>query len=237
MCQKRRTCLSRAADAGTSASLAGGSLFGRQTVFQKRWVYYRRNLAVDGLQQMLCLLAVYCNTRLQKRCGLFIVKRGLPAGGSPVQCLAAAGEAAPHRHRQHHHPISIPKAGGDPSSCSSLRGIVLWAALEQRLSDWAEASSSRAEGQFGSRRKCSTARAAFVLRALRDQHRSSGKQSFACFDDFQQAYNTVPRTQLWEKLHAAGLGGEWLRAMQALYADVTMAVRTAESVAAPFRPV
>jgi hypothetical protein len=72
---------------------------------------------------------------------------------------------------------------------------------------------------------------------LRDQHRSSGKQSFACFDDFQQAYNTVPRTQLWEKLHAAGLGGEWLRAMQALYADVTMAVRTAESVAAPFRPV
>ena len=137
----------------------------------------------------------------------------------------------------------IPKAGGDPRSCSSLRGIAvgtmaakLYATiLEQRLSDWAEASGSRAEGQFGFRRKRSTAQAAFVLRALQDQHRSSGQQMFACFVDFQQAYDTVPRAQLWEKLHAAGLGGEWLRAVQALYADVPMAVRTADGVSAPFQ--
>jgi hypothetical protein len=49
------------------------------------------------------------------------------------------------------------------------------------------------------------------------------------------AYDTVPRAQLWEKLHAAGLGGEWLRAVQALYADVPMAVRTADGVSAPFQ--
>jgi hypothetical protein len=142
--------------------------------------------------------------------------------------------------------IPIPKADGDPSSCSSLRGIAvgsqaiyhhLGAAPAQlgrgqrqqgrkkerkkekiRPGACIEEASwilSRAEGQLGFRRKRSTAQAVFVLRALQDQHRSSGQQLFACFVNFQRSYDTV--SLLWEKLHAAGLGGEWLRAVQALY--------------------
>ncbi len=34
------------------------------------------------------------------------------------------------------------------------------------------------------------------------------------------------RHLLWEKLEARGLGGEWLQAVKALYADVPMAVST-----------
>ena len=117
------------------------------------------------------------------------------------------------------HITAVLKPRADPTVCSSYRGIAvgtlaakLYAAiLECRLSDWAEATGSRATGQFGFRRKRGTAQAALVLRALQDQHRRSGRQLWACFVDFKQAYDRVPRQLLWEKLAARGLGGEWLR--------------------------
>ena len=141
------------------------------------------------------------------------------------------------------HITAVLKPRADPTECSSYRGIAvgtlaakLYAAiLESRLSDWAEATGSRAAGQFGFRRKRSTAQAALVLRALQDQHRRSGRQLWACFVDFKQAYDRVPRQLLWEKLAARGLGGEWLRAVQALYADVPMAVRTAGGLSPGFQ--
>ncbi|KAL4855790.1 Retrovirus-related Pol polyprotein from type-2 retrotransposable element R2DM [Chlorella vulgaris] len=96
----------------------------------------------------------------------------------------------------------------------------------ERVSDWAEASDIRASGQFGFRRQRGTAHAALVLRTLQDQHRAEGQQLWACFVDFRKAYDSVPRQRLWDKLAASGMGGSWLRAVQALYADVPMAVRT-----------
>ena len=76
------------------------------------------------------------------------------------------------------------------------------AILEQRISDWAEASNFRAVGQFGFRRQRGTAQAALVLRALQDQHRLRGQQLWGCFVDCKQAYDRVPRDQLREKLAA-----------------------------------
>jgi hypothetical protein len=137
----------------------------------------------------------------------------------------------------------IPKPGADPTKCDSLRGIAvgtlaakLYASvLEARVSDWAEASGSRASGQFGFRRKRSTGQAAFMLRTLQDQHRQGGQQLWVCFVDFKQAYDRVQRELLWEKLEARGFGGEWLRAVQALYADVPMAVRTSAGISPCFQ--
>ncbi|KAI3435037.1 hypothetical protein D9Q98_003089 [Chlorella vulgaris] len=60
----------------------------------------------------------------------------------------------------------------------------------------------------------------------RQQRQQSGGtgQLWASFVDFQQAYDRVPRTKLWEQLERLGYGGEWLRAVRALYAAVPMAV-------------
>ncbi|KAI3432469.1 hypothetical protein D9Q98_004018 [Chlorella vulgaris] len=41
--------------------------------------------------------------------------------------------------------------------------------------------------------------------------------------EFRKAHDSVPRQQLWDKLVASGLGGSWLRAVQALSADVPVA--------------
>jgi hypothetical protein len=137
----------------------------------------------------------------------------------------------------------IPKPGGDTTSCDSLRGIAvgtlaakLYATvLEARVSDWAEASGNRASGQFGFRRKRSTGQAAFLLRTLQEQHRQGGQELWVCFVDFKQAYDRVQRQLLWEKLETRGFGSEWLRAVQALYADVPMSVRTSAGLSPSFQ--
>jgi hypothetical protein len=48
---------------------------------------------------------------------------------------------------------------------------------------------------------------------------------YSCFVDFKKAYDTVPRDLLWEKLQRIGVHGEFLRGVQALYADVPMALQ------------
>ena len=52
---------------------------------------------------------------------------------------------------------------------------------------------------------------------------SGDGQLWACFVDFKQAYDRVPRERLWQQLGRLGYGGEWLRAAQAIYAALPMA--------------
>ena len=137
----------------------------------------------------------------------------------------------------------ILKPGADPSTYASYRGIAvgslpakLYASiLERQLSDWAETNNLRAEGQYGFRRQRGTAHPAFVLRTLIEQTRANKGQLWTCFVDFKQAYDTVPRQQLWAKLSAAGLDPWHLRALQALYASVPMTVRTPAGLSSVFQ--
>ena len=141
----------------------------------------------------------------------------------------------------------VPKIA-TPAKPSDFRGIAVGAllaklyaaALEGRVSAHAEAAGVHAEGQFGFRRGRSTEQAVLVLSTLvdsyRQQHRlrhrqqrmrrSGGRagQLWAAFIDFRQAYDRVPRQQLWAQLEQLGYGGEWLRAVRAIYADVPMTV-------------
>ena len=121
------------------------------------------------------------------------------------------------------------------------------AGLERRVTDHAEAAGVHADGQFGFRRHRSTEQAILALRTVMECYRlqrrrgssgsgsngsgSSGSgsrqrsvQLWACFVDFKQAYDRVPREHLWAQLELLGYGGEWLQAVRALYAEVPMTV-------------
>ena len=74
-----------------------------------------------------------------------------------------------------------------------------------------------------------------MLRATTERQRRSGTPLFVCFVDYQKAYDTVPRQLRWAKLERAGVGGWCLRAIQALYTDVPMSVRTSEGCTACFQ--
>ena len=128
-----------------------------------------------------------------------------------------------------------------PPGPADLRGIAvgalmakLYAAgLERRVSDHAEAAGSHAEGQFGFRRRRSTEQAILALRTVMERYRLQRQrggggqprtQLWACFVDFKQAYDRVPRQQLWAQLDQLGYGGEWLRAVRAIYEDVPVSI-------------
>ena len=125
-----------------------------------------------------------------------------------------------------------------PTKPSDFRGIAVGAmlaklyaaALESRVSAHAEAAGVHAEGQFGFRRGRNTEQAVLVLRTLVDSYRQRRRrrhgtgQLWAVFVDFKQAYDRVPREWLWARLEQMGYGGEWLRAVRAIYADVPMTV-------------
>ena len=135
------------------------------------------------------------------------------------------------------------KPGSVPPGPADLRGIAvgallakLYAAgLERRVSDHAEAAGTHAEGQFGFRRGHSTEQAILALRTVVERYRlqrqrgsGGGRQRrtqlWACFVDFKQAYDRVPREQLWAQLELMGYGGEWLRAVRAIYVDVPITI-------------
>ena len=65
----------------------------------------------------------------------------------------------------------------------------------------------------------------FVVRTLIEKAKADRQPLYSCFVDLKKAYDTVPRDLLWEKLQRIGVHGAFLRGVQALYADVPMAVQ------------
>lgn len=132
--------------------------------------------------------------------------------------------------------------GGDATVAGNYRGIAvstvlakLYASLlTRRLSEWSERHHLRAVGQAGFRAGHSTVDQMLVLRTLIESARAAREPLFACFVDFQKAYDSVPRDLLWRKLQRLGVTGWCLQAIQALYADVPLVVQGAPADEPPF---
>lgn len=135
------------------------------------------------------------------------------------------------------------KPGGNPGDCSSYRGITVGTLMAKlyatvintRLTKWAEENCIRARGQAGFRKGHRTSDQIFILRTLVEQQRLAGTPLYVCFVDFQKAYDTVPRDQLWCKLEKMGIQGHIMDAIQALYADVPVCVRTGGELTPTFQ--
>ncbi|KAI3432903.1 hypothetical protein D9Q98_010485 [Chlorella vulgaris] len=77
----------------------------------------------------------------------------------------------------------------------------------------------------------------FILRALAERARSRGVKLYLCAVDFEKAFDSVDRPLLWAALQRAGIGGTMLQAIQAMYADVPVCVRTEEGLSGCFQSV
>ena len=51
------------------------------------------------------------------------------------------------------------------------------------------------------------------------------QETHVAFIDFSKAYDRIDRTLLWHKLEQFGISGDFLKTLQALYADVKCSVR------------
>ncbi len=139
---------------------------------------------------------------------------------------------------------------GDVSVPGNYRGIAVGGALaklyafllDRRLSAWAEAAGVRSAYQGGFRQGLGTVHNLFVLRHLTDMCRADvrglvpthSRSLFVCQDDFEKAFDRVPRELLWMRLEERGVHGACLDALKAAYARVEMHVRVSGVRAEPF---
>ena len=124
-----------------------------------------------------------------------------------------------------------------PITVGHVLGKLYALALNARLTAWLEARGLRAPGQSGFRKGRSTVDNCFILRALAERARARGVKLYCCAVDFSKAFDTVDRPLLWAALRRAGIGGTMLQAVQAMYADVPVCVRTEAGLSGCFQSV
>jgi hypothetical protein len=72
------------------------------------------------------------------------------------------------------------------------------------------------------------------LRTLIEQARARKGSLYICFIDFSEAFDTIPRQLLWERLRELRIHGIFLRAVQSMYHNVKARVSTPEGLTEAF---
>ena len=128
------------------------------------------------------------------------------------------------------HPI--PKSVSKDLRCPmSYRGISLLSVpykasiMNGRLTAWLEEESVIHEAQNGFRKERSCLEHIFVISNLVDTRKRMGLDTFACFVDFQKAYDRVNRAYLWQKLISVGVQEKFVQMIKAMYSGTSSCVR------------
>ena len=61
------------------------------------------------------------------------------------------------------------------------------------------------------------------------------KYIYSCFVDFEKAFDTIPRDQLFKKLFNMGINGNFFNILKHLYNDDTASLKTQNKISKPFR--
>ncbi|MCG8049047.1 MAG: reverse transcriptase family protein [Candidatus Thiodiazotropha endolucinida] len=130
----------------------------------------------------------------------------------------------------------IYKNKGDPNSPENYRPITLLSCfgklftsiINSRLNNYADAHDTINWCQAGFRKKHSTSDNLFILHSLIDIIKLQHKKLYCCFVDFKQAFDTVWRIGLWQKLRNHGFSGKCFNLIQNLYKDIKSKVVTHE---------
>ena len=121
---------------------------------------------------------------------------------------------------------------GDRRVCSNYRGItiishvvkVMERILEKRIR--AKVESQIEEEQFGFRGGRSTVEPIFILRQNMEKSWEYGKDMVMTFIDLEKAYDSIPRTKVWESLTNKGIDKELRNMITAMYMDCYSSVKT-----------
>ncbi|KAI3430912.1 hypothetical protein D9Q98_009321 [Chlorella vulgaris] len=220
--------------------------------------------SASGLQAQLHALQDYCNAKKltvnAKKTQVMIMRPGggsgngkLAAGesfeyaGLPLEVASSTkylGLTFSQLSKQHGFASCadvLAKAGRQAMFAMRRRAWELGACLVEQqcmLFDvFAGSQGLRARGQAGFRQGYRTVDNCFILRALAERARSRGVKLYLCAVDFEKAFDSVDRPLLWAALQRAGIGGTMLQAIQAMYADVPVCVRTEEGLSGCFQSV
>ena len=137
---------------------------------------------------------------------------------------------------------------GDNMCMDNYRGITIGslfskiysAVWEKRMSVWAEDQRLRSPTQFGFRAGLGTLHNIFLLRHLVDTQREpitqggKGSPLYACFIDFEKAFDSAPREHIFRRLEERGVHGIALLAVKAMFEGIRVRVKCGNKRSAPF---
>ena len=131
---------------------------------------------------------------------------------------------------------------GDRSVPNNYRGITLLnvmgkifsTILNGRLRYWAELNGLLNESQFGFRPGHKTTDPIFILHSAIQAGFTRKTATFACFVDFQKAFDSVEHQLLWQKLARLGVSNKFLRLLQSMYGDASSAVSLNDQISPVF---
>ena len=136
--------------------------------------------------------------------------------------------------------MAIPKKG-DLTQTDNYRGIalisvavkLLTAIIVHKFQVGLELRKFFNKGQAGFRTQQECMGQVACLKEIVLRRRAEGKPTYACYIDFQKAYDTVPHEALFIKLKAAGMAGKALEFIKALYDRSQVRVRVGEKLTSP----
>ncbi|KAK3557179.1 hypothetical protein QTP70_024693 [Hemibagrus guttatus] len=127
--------------------------------------------------------------------------------------------------------VLIFKNKGDMQSCSNYRGIKL---MSHTMKLWERVVEARlrkvvdiCEQQYGFMPRKSTTDAIFALRILMEKYRDGQRELHCVFVDLENAYDRVPREELWYCMRKSGVAEKYVRVVQDMYERSRTVVRCA----------
>ncbi|KAK3517672.1 hypothetical protein QTP70_015319 [Hemibagrus guttatus] len=127
--------------------------------------------------------------------------------------------------------VPIFKNKGDVQSCSNYRGIKL---MSHTMKLWERVVEVRlrkvvemCEQQYGFMPRKSTTNAIFALRILMEKYRDGQRELHCVFVDLEEAYDRVPREELWYCMRKSGVAEKYVRVVQDMYERSRTVVRCA----------
>ena len=128
-----------------------------------------------------------------------------------------------------HHPENY-----RPITILSCFGKLFTSILNTRITKYVEESGTLNSCQAGFRKGFSTTDNLFVLQSLIDIAKANKSKLFCAFIDFKQAFDTVWRTGLWNKLLNTNINGKCFTFITNMYKNIKSRVKTAEGTSAFF---
>ena len=113
-----------------------------------------------------------------------------------------------------------------PISLLSCMGKLFTCIINNRLTTFADKTNLIHETQAGFRKGFSTVDNIFILKCLIDLVQSSKKKLYCCFVDFKQAFDSVWRVGLWQKLRKENINGKCFEVIKHLYDNIKSKVVT-----------
>ncbi|KAK3543381.1 hypothetical protein QTP70_018399 [Hemibagrus guttatus] len=127
--------------------------------------------------------------------------------------------------------VPIFKNKGDVQSCSNYRGIKL---ISHTMKLWERVVEARlrkvveiCEQQYGFMPRKSITDAIFALRILMEKYRDGQRELHCVFVDLENAYDRVPREELWYCMRKSGVAENYVRVVQNMYERSRTVVRCA----------